>query len=205
MCDAAVSTPLTTRSTPVLAASLYFACTCLQLYHCTASTVRACVSVCPQDTWVNRTFVVSTDKFPSALRRSVVKEQLTVELNPVEYVVGELHNKNGRLRDLIAEAQGVADGEGSQDFSLAINGVVDAAVNGGVNNFVPLLSGSFETTHPEIVEDLQRHPNKVRRRFLSCDVCRVLSCRLVFSCTVVLSCTVVASSLVGVVCDSTCG
>ena len=67
-----------------------------------------------------------------------------------------------QLREAIAEAEGVADGQGSQEFSQAINGVVDAAVNGGVTNFVPLLSGDFRRTHPEIVEDMEAHVSKVR-------------------------------------------
>ncbi len=115
-----------------------------------------------QDTWVLRTFSVTADRFPGTHRRSVVVHSAVVELNPVEFAIADLCNKNAKLREAITEAEGVPHGQGSQEFSQAINGVVDAAVNGGVTNFVTLLSGEFQHTHPEIVEDMQQHASKVR-------------------------------------------
>ena len=41
-----------------------------------------------------------------------------------------------------------------QGFTSLLQGVVDAAVSGGVSNYAPFLDGGFRLTHPEIVEDL---------------------------------------------------
>ena len=37
-----------------------------------------------------------------------------------------------------------------------LNGIVDAAVSGGVSNYGPFLNGNFVDTHPEILEDLKQ-------------------------------------------------
>ena len=41
-----------------------------------------------------------------------------------------------------------------QVLFTSINGTVDAAVNGGIANYAPFLTGSFQQDHPEIWEDV---------------------------------------------------
>lgn len=43
---------------------------------------------------------------------------------------------------------------------MALNGVVDAAVNGGLANYVSFLDGTFRELNPEIAKDIDAHPNK---------------------------------------------
>ena len=43
---------------------------------------------------------------------------------------------------------------------MAINGVVDAAVNGGTMNYATFITGDYRETNPEIAEDIDAHPHK---------------------------------------------
>ena len=43
---------------------------------------------------------------------------------------------------------------------MALNGVVDAAVNGGLANYVSFLDGTYRNLNPEIAEDIDAHPKK---------------------------------------------
>jgi|MDSY01.2.fsa_nt_gb hypothetical protein len=43
---------------------------------------------------------------------------------------------------------------------MALNGVVDAAVNGGLANYVSFLDGTYRELNPEIAEDIDANPNK---------------------------------------------
>jgi hypothetical protein len=46
------------------------------------------------------------------------------------------------------------DGGADQSYTMALNGVVDAAVNGGLANYVSFLNGSFRAINPEIAQDV---------------------------------------------------
>ena len=52
----------------------------------------------------------------------------------------------------------IPDGHAEQSFTMALNGVVDAAVNGGVANYRAFVTGEFRTTNPEIAEDIDANP-----------------------------------------------
>jgi hypothetical protein len=43
---------------------------------------------------------------------------------------------------------------------MALNGVVDAAVNGGVSMYSSFINQAYRTTNPEIAEDIDSHPHK---------------------------------------------
>ena len=47
-----------------------------------------------------------------------------------------------------------------QSYTMALNGVVDAAVNGGLANYVSFLDGTYRELNPEIAEDIDANPNK---------------------------------------------
>ena len=58
------------------------------------------------------------------------------------------------LKRQIAIAEKLDGRTATQSFTMAINGTVDAAVNGGIANYAPFLNGSFREDHPEIAEDI---------------------------------------------------
>ena len=42
------------------------------------------------------------------------------------------------------------DGQADQSMTMAIHGVVDAAVNGGTKNYEAFINGEYKRTNPEI-------------------------------------------------------
>lgn len=64
------------------------------------------------------------------------------------------------MNEKINETDKLPDRQADSSFSMMINGVVDAAVNGGTKSYETFLTGEFETTNPEIKEDLDNNPSK---------------------------------------------
>ena len=106
------------------------------------------------DLWISRVYVTSAEAFPSVSRRSRVIGVHEVMLNPAEVAVLALREKNASLLDVIERSAAGPDRGAEQDFSSKLQGVVDAAVSGGVANYRPFLTGTFAATHPEIAADL---------------------------------------------------
>jgi HD-GYP domain-containing protein (c-di-GMP phosphodiesterase class II) len=46
------------------------------------------------------------------------------------------------------------NGGADQSYTMALNGVVDAAVNGGLANYVSFLNGEYRNINPEIAQDV---------------------------------------------------
>ena len=103
---------------------------------------------------MRRFYLTTRHAFPTTHRRSVVVRVREVVLNPVEAAVAGLQERTTALRDLIERAAAGPDRGAEQDFTQALQGVVDAAVSGGVSMYRPFVDGSFRDSHPEIVEDL---------------------------------------------------
>lgn len=104
------------------------------------------------DVWVERRFVVLDEPIAAATRWVPVARAFSASLNPLEVALRTLKRKNIELRHVLFELHH-AD-VGLQRHTMAINGVVDAAVNGGLSNWTPLVTGDYETSHPEIHDDL---------------------------------------------------
>ena len=102
----------------------------------------------------------TAETLPTTIRRSEIVEVKEVLFNPLEVAVRTVLDKNNDLKDRIAKANQLTTRSAPQSFTMAINGTVDAAVNGGLANYAPFLTGSFEEENPEIVEDMDEHPEK---------------------------------------------
>jgi hypothetical protein len=113
------------------------------------------------DTWVARQYIFSAAAFPGIQRCSAVAHIHHVVLNPLEFAIATLQKRNLELVDSIENAAAGPDRGADQEFTSSLQGVVDAAVSGGVTNYKPFLTGGYRTTHPEIYADLQQgHPAK---------------------------------------------
>jgi hypothetical protein len=77
-----------------------------------------------------------------------------VILNPIESAIAGLNERKITLQDLIERAAAGPDRCAEQSFTQALQGVVDAAVSGGVSNYRPFITGEFRMTHPEIAADI---------------------------------------------------
>ncbi|XP_065074251.1 dedicator of cytokinesis protein 1 isoform X2 [Ochlerotatus camptorhynchus] len=87
-----------------------------------------------------RTILRTTDALPSILRWFPVKSCETVMISPIEMAIETVEAKNRGIRELVLEHQ--ADPTiPIHSLSATINGVVDAAVNGGI----PIYEEAFLT------------------------------------------------------------
>lgn len=87
--------------------------------------------------WVEKTYLRCEDAFPTVLRRSEVAEVQVVEISPLENALNDVEAKREELETL--EKKYTALGKVSTPnkintnrLSMALNGAVDAPVNGGI-------------------------------------------------------------------------
>ncbi|KAI1293752.1 Dedicator of cytokinesis protein 1 [Halotydeus destructor] len=84
--------------------------------------------------WIERTTLVTSYPLPGILRWFPVMEMSTTEISPIKNAIETIENTNAELKSLIIQF--------SRDFnlplhplSMRVNGIVDAAVNGGIGNY----------------------------------------------------------------------
>lgn len=89
---------------------------------------------------MKRTFLTTQHQFPSTRRRSPVVRRTQVEVNPLEVACRGVVLKTLQLQEMVEANRHVPNGGASQSFTMMLNGIVDAAVSGGVKNFEPFLT-----------------------------------------------------------------
>lgn len=106
------------------------------------------------DLWVRRFAVVTRHGMPCERRRSAVIAWAVRELTPIEAAeasVREATNKVQRVASQVLRGTTSTDG-----LSRVLQGIIDAPVNLGLQNYRPLLTRQFATTHPEIGAEFAR-------------------------------------------------
>lgn len=118
--------------------------------------------------WTEKTTLICEDSFPTILRQSRVIKATVTELSPIENAVFAMEQKNSELAGLEKKyALLVAklpknQQQGSSNininpFSMALNGAVDAPVNGGVPMYkTAFLSEDFAKQHPDMLNWVER-------------------------------------------------
>eukprot|EP00824_Muranothrix_gubernata_P007783 TRINITY_DN19932_c0_g1_i1.p1 TRINITY_DN19932_c0_g1~~TRINITY_DN19932_c0_g1_i1.p1 ORF type:complete len:1141 (-),score=286.60 TRINITY_DN19932_c0_g1_i1:29-3346(-) len=83
--------------------------------------------------WVANVFLVTQEKFPNILRRADVVQKKEIVWSPIENAVHSIEQKNEDIKRVVMKFQSAGDQTGStSELAMILNGVVDAAVNGGV-------------------------------------------------------------------------
>ncbi|KAN0061214.1 Deoxycytidine kinase 1 [Thecaphora frezii] len=89
-----------------------------------------------EDLWVEKTYLRCEDAFPTVLRRSEVAEVYVVEISPLENALNDVKTKTDELETLEKKYSALGKVSGGRvntnRLSMALNGAVDAPVNGGV-------------------------------------------------------------------------
>ncbi|PWZ03173.1 hypothetical protein BCV70DRAFT_183899 [Testicularia cyperi] len=97
--------------------------------------------------WVEKTYLRCEDAFPTVLRRSEVAEIHVVEISPLENALNDVQAKTDELITLekkYTALSKVASGKiNTNRLSMALNGAVDAPVNGGI----PMYRRAFFSEH----------------------------------------------------------
>lgn len=87
--------------------------------------------------WVEKTYLRCEDAFPTVLRRSKVAELQTVEISPLENALNDVLQKREELETLEKKYTALSKVNtttrvNTNRLSMALNGAVDAPINGGI-------------------------------------------------------------------------
>ncbi|KAI1239291.1 hypothetical protein IHE44_0012406 [Lamprotornis superbus] len=105
--------------------------------------------------WVERTTLILVQSLPGISRWFEV-EKREVEMSPLENAIEVLENKNQQLRTLISQCQ-TRQMQNINPLTMCLNGVIDAAVNGGVARYQEaFFVKEYILNHPEDGEKITR-------------------------------------------------
>lgn len=118
-----------------------------------------------EETWIIKTYFTTEETFPTVLRRSEVVAIETVDISPIESALNDLDSKtrelstmNVRYSTLAKTGQSVP----TNALSMALNGVVDAPVHGGVALYrQAFLSPEYIAQNPDRMDLVQRLRNAI--------------------------------------------
>ncbi|XP_078232958.1 dedicator of cytokinesis protein 4 isoform X6 [Pogona vitticeps] len=99
--------------------------------------------------WVERTTLILVQSLPGISRWFEVEKREVVEMSPLENAIEVLENKNQQLRTLISQCQS-RQMLNINPLTMCLNGVIDAAVNGGVSRYQEaFFVKEYILNHPE--------------------------------------------------------
>ncbi|XP_075869291.1 dedicator of cytokinesis protein 3-like [Nelusetta ayraudi] len=100
--------------------------------------------------WIERTTLTLSHPLPGISRWFEVDKRELVEVSPLENALSVVENKNQELRTLIGQYQHKQLHSNVNLLSMTLNGVVDAAVNGGVARYQEaFFDKDYISSHPE--------------------------------------------------------
>uniref|UniRef100_A0A8C9U3M8 Dedicator of cytokinesis 4 n=1 Tax=Scleropages formosus TaxID=113540 RepID=A0A8C9U3M8_SCLFO len=106
--------------------------------------------------WVERTTLTLVQSLPGISRWFEVEKRELMEVSPLENAIEVLENKNLQLRGLIAQCQ-ARHPHSVSPLTMCLNGVIDAAVNGGLARYQEAFFGKdYAASHPEDGEKIGR-------------------------------------------------
>uniref|UniRef100_A0A670IKC2 Dedicator of cytokinesis 3 n=1 Tax=Podarcis muralis TaxID=64176 RepID=A0A670IKC2_PODMU len=105
--------------------------------------------------WIERTTLTLTHSLPGISRWFEVERRELVEVSPLENAIQVVENKNQELRTLISQYQHKQMHGNINLLSMCLNGVIDAAVNGGIARYQEaFFDRDYITTHPGDAEKI---------------------------------------------------
>ncbi|KAJ7999325.1 hypothetical protein DPEC_G00193210 [Dallia pectoralis] len=105
--------------------------------------------------WIERTTLILTLPLPGISRWFEVEKRELVEVSPLENAICVVENKNHELRTLISQYQHKQLHGNINLLSMCLNGVIDAAVNGGIARYQEaFFDKDYIGGHPEDTEKI---------------------------------------------------
>ncbi|XP_055773842.1 dedicator of cytokinesis protein 3-like isoform X4 [Salvelinus fontinalis] len=105
--------------------------------------------------WIERTTLILTHPLLGISRWFEVEKRELVEVSPLENATYVVENKNHELRTLISQYQHKQIHGNINLLSMCLNGVVDAAVNGGIARYQEaFFDKEYISSHPEDTEKI---------------------------------------------------
>ncbi|XP_074646963.1 dedicator of cytokinesis protein 3-like isoform X4 [Tubulanus polymorphus] len=105
---------------------------------------------------LERTKLVLADKLPNILRYCEVKSIQIETLSPIETAIESVHLKNIELKDMTLSYQLTPDRNSSLNpLTIILKGVIDAAVNGGMENYEKaFFTSEYAQSHPSEYQNI---------------------------------------------------
>ncbi|EGG21230.1 SH3 domain-containing protein [Cavenderia fasciculata] len=108
------------------------------------------------DLWIINNYYILQDSFPTIHRRSEIVRRYEVELSPIDNAVNSVMSKNTELNEMSIKHENGNDTNISP-FTMILKGVIDAAVNGGVNMYKQVFfSKEYLVDNPDKKETVDR-------------------------------------------------
>ncbi|KAM9859694.1 dedicator of cytokinesis protein 3-like isoform 2-T2 [Aulostomus maculatus] len=105
--------------------------------------------------WIERTTLTLTHPLPGISRWFEVEKRELVEVSPLENAISVVENKNQELRTLISQYQHKQLHSNINLLSMTLNGVIDAAVNGGIARYQEaFFDKEYINSHPDDTEKI---------------------------------------------------
>lgn len=105
---------------------------------------------------MERTSLYLVQSLPGISRWFEVEKREVVEMSPLENAIEVLENKNQQLKTLISQCQ-TRQMQNINPLTMCLNGVIDAAVNGGVSRYQEaFFVKDYILSHPEDGEKIAR-------------------------------------------------
>ncbi|CAO2633673.1 Dedicator of cytokinesis protein 3 [Lemmus lemmus] len=107
--------------------------------------------------WIERTTLTLTHSLPGISRWFEVERRELVEVSPLENAIQVVENKNQELRALISQYQHKQVHGNINLLSMCLNGVIDAAVNGGIARYQEaFFDKDYISKHPGDAEKISQ-------------------------------------------------
>ncbi|KAM8915563.1 dedicator of cytokinesis protein 3-like isoform 2-T2 [Spinachia spinachia] len=117
--------------------------------------------------WIERTTLILTHPLPGISRWFEVEKRELVEVSPLENAVSVVENKNQELRTLIGQYQHKQLHGNINLLSMTLNGVIDAAVNGGIARYQEaFFDKDYITSHSEDTEKITQLKDLMQEQVL---------------------------------------
>ncbi|KAH7639593.1 dedicator of cytokinesis protein-like protein 1 [Dermatophagoides farinae] len=120
--------------------------------------------------WIERTIYTTEQSLPGMLRMFKVTSTLVSYLSPIENACETIENKNSELSKLIHTYGGGGQESANRPESIAplsmrLQGILDAAVNGGVAKYIEAFLGSeFLSANPDQATNVTRLKDRIAQQ-----------------------------------------
>ncbi|EFA84626.1 DOCK family protein [Heterostelium album PN500] len=103
------------------------------------------------DLWIRNHFLITDSTFPTIHRRAEVIKKKEVEVSPVENALNSVTQKTTDLEEMISKYE-LNQQLNLNPLAMALNGMIDAAVNGGINLYKEAFLGP--TAGPDVNKEI---------------------------------------------------
>ncbi|XP_061903202.1 dedicator of cytokinesis protein 3-like isoform X3 [Entelurus aequoreus] len=115
--------------------------------------------------WIERTTLILAHPLPGISRWFEVEKRELVEVSPLENAICVVENKNQELRTLVSQYQHKQLHNNVNLLSMTLNGVIDAAVNGGIARYQEaFFDKDYISSHSEDSEKITQLKNLMQEQ-----------------------------------------